>query len=107
MRESLSAIALCSLLVSAPAQACDLDGLVGWTLIAKKTVVAYVEDGVKEDGYQGCSYGRILVFSDGTGASCATYNYNYAYRPNAYVFSDGYSFKACIDDEMVDLRPLR
>lgn len=107
MRKSLSAIAVCSMFASAPAQACDLDDLVGWTLIAKKTVVAYIEDGAKEDGYKGCSYGRILVFNDGTGAACATYSYDYAYRPDAYVFSNGYSLKACIDDEMVDLRPLR
>ena len=107
MRKLSLCIAAFSILSSAPAQACDLDRLIGWTLIAKKTVVAYVEDGEKEDGYKGCSYRRILVFSDGTGVSCATYSYDYAYRPDAYIFTDGVSLKMCIDGDIVDARLLR
>ena len=86
---------------------CDLDDVVGYTLVDKKTVVGYIEDGKREDGYTGCSYGRILVFQDGTGVSCADYNYDYAYRPDAYIFMSGSSIKVCIDDEMIDVRRLR
>lgn len=107
MRKIALLLAASCMIASAPAQACDLDDVIGWTIVTKKTAISYIEDGEEEDGYIGCTYDRILVFSDGTGAACATYSYDYAYRPDAYIFSNGYRLKACIDDEIVDLRPLR
>ena len=104
---TLMAILIASL-VSFPAlAACDLDRVVGYTLAARKTVVAKIENDQREDGFTGCSYNRILVFDDNTGLRCAEYNYHYAYRPEAFIFVNSYSIKACIDGEMMDLQPLR
>jgi len=101
-------IATAALLTGASARAeCDLGEVVGWTLIAEKTVEGYVEDGKKEDSYEGCDYDRVLIFTDDTAVRCAEYHYSYAYRPEAYIFSDGTLLKACIDDDMIDLRRLR
>jgi len=98
----------CALAGYSPAVAeCDLGEVVGWTLIAEKTVEGYVENGKKDDSYEGCDYDRILIFSDQTAARCAEYEYSYAYRPTAYIFASGRLLKACIDDDMIDLQPLR
>lgn len=35
---------------------CDLSRVVGFTLVAKKTVVAYIEHGERVDGFNGCNF---------------------------------------------------
>ena len=50
-------------LVSSPAYAeCELDDVVGYTLIAAKTIDGYIEKGQRKDGFEGCDYDRIIVF---------------------------------------------
>jgi len=87
--------------------ACRLNRVVGYTLVAAKTVVAKIENGNREDGFSGCSYGRILVFDDNTGLRCAEYNYEYAYRPDAFIFIRGGDIKVCIEGYLYDMNPLR
>lgn len=106
----LKLIAVATLVaMSSPAYAsdCDLDEVIGWTLIAEKTVDGYFQDGNKKEGYEGCEHGRVLIFTDGTGVRCNEYTYHYAYRPDAYIFANGASLKACIDDDWVEVAPLR
>jgi hypothetical protein len=92
----------------APALAAvDLSELLGFTLIEEKTVVGYIEDGEYEDGYQGCRRGRILVFQDETGVICAEHNFDFAFRPTAFIFERGSSLKVVIDDEVMDARHVR
>jgi hypothetical protein len=86
---------------------CKLNRVMGYTLVAQKTVVAKIEDGKREDGFSGCTYGRILVFEDNTGLRCAEYNYEYSYRPDAFIFVRGSDIKACIEGYLYDLNPLR
>lgn len=106
MRTAAFLICLFLTIVSARAD-CLLDEVVGYTLAASKTITAYIdEDGTRHDGYEGCQFGRTLVFEDETGLKCQIYQYHYAYRPTAYIFVLGNSIKACIDGDMVDLGPL-
>jgi hypothetical protein len=101
-------LAICLALISMHASAaCRLGRVVGYTLVASKTVIAKIEDGKREDGFSGCTYGRILVFEDNTGLTCAEYNYEYAYRPDAYIFVRGSDFKVCIEGYLYDMNPLR
>ena len=94
--------------LSSPALAeCDLDDVVGYTLLASKTIEGRIDEGQREDDFEGCDFDRIIVFTDGTGVRCATYSYSYAYRPDAYIFSNGISMKMCVDDEYYDVRPIR
>ena len=72
-----------------------------------KTVVAKIENGKREDGFSGCTHGRILVFEDNTGLRCAEYNYEYAYRPNAFIFVRSSDIKVCIEGYLYDVNPLR
>lgn len=82
----------------------DLSDLVGFTLVQEKTIVGRIENGKYEEGYEGCTYGRILVFDDETGVECAEYNYQYAYRPTAFIFARGSSLKVVVDDDVMDVR---
>ena len=84
---------------------CDIDDLLGYTVIAKKTISARIDNGVKTEDYQGCEYGRIIVFSDGTGVKCQTYTYTYAYMPTAYIVTNGAGSKLCVENELVAVGP--
>lgn len=82
------------------ASANALDGLIGYTIIAKKTIVGSIEkDGTKKDAFEGCDYDRVIVFDDGTGVICKQYNYMYAYRPDAFVANNGSTIKLMVENE--------
>ena len=66
----------------------DLSQYSGYYIIGTKTIAGYVDkDGKREDGFQGCNFGRAIVFTDDTYAVCAGYGYHYAYRPHALLLS--------------------
>jgi hypothetical protein len=46
------ALAICLSLVM-PAAACRLDSMIGWTLIARKTIDGRIDKGVKKDDFEG------------------------------------------------------
>jgi len=87
--------------------ACDLDQLLGYTLIAEKHVSGFVQNAQWSDGFEGCSYGRTLVFDDNTGLLCLSYSYSSSRHPKAYIFSNGASMKACISDSLYDVAPIQ
>jgi hypothetical protein len=87
--------------------ACNLDRVIGYTLVAKKTVVAFIQDDKREDSFSGCQFGRVLVFDDNTGVRCTGYSYNYAYRPDAYIFVNSTLIKICIEGELFEVAQLR
>ena len=90
-----------------------LERLVGYTILASKTIKGWYDDDEREDGaFKGCRHGRVIVFTDGTGLTCAEYGYMYAYRPTAIIlgkridvggrsFTD---FKMVVEDEVYDMR---
>ncbi len=83
----------------------DISDYVGWQIIYSGTVTGYVdENGKKEDSFEGCEYGRILIVDYTKKVTCAEYNYSYAYHPDIVVLSNGSNLKACIDNEIYDVR---
>lgn len=84
----------------------DLRGLVGYTLVTSKTIAGYVKGSDVEDSFEGCEYDRVIAFTDGTGLRCASYNYSYAYRPEAFIFMRGSSVKMIVDGEIYEMMPL-
>jgi hypothetical protein len=84
------------LLSGSPSISCDLDSMVGWTLIARKTIEGRIDKGVRHDDFEGCEYDRIIVFTDNTGVRCTGYSYSYSYRPTAYIWANSYSLKMCV-----------
>ena len=97
-----------TLLFSSPALAeCDLSELLGYTLIAQKTIDGYIENGKRSDDFEGCDFDRIIVFDDNTGVRCMTYSYSYAYRPEASIFANGAVMEMCVDGELYNVGPIR
>jgi hypothetical protein len=86
---------------------CNLDRVVGYTLVTKKVVAGYIQNDKKSDEFSGCDFDRILVFDDNTGVRCSGYSYHYAYRPTAYIFVGSSALKLCIDGDWFDAAPLR
>jgi hypothetical protein len=106
------------LLITVPAHAGSsdkLEGLVGYTIIASKTIDGYRDsgpNGKRGDDFEGCDFDKVIVFRDGTSLTCAEYGYQYAYAPTAIIFakqisSGGHTFydvKMLVDDEVYDMR---
>lgn len=108
MRKVLGLAVGAAVMAAGPVQAgCDLDDYVGYTIVAKKTVQGWLDKGQKkaDDGFEGCEYGRIIIFTDNTAVVCQTYSYSYSYMPDAYLATDGFSWKMCIDGDDYNIRP--
>lgn len=71
-----------------------LSDFVGYTIVASKTVDAFVDKGKeKKDGFEGCDHDRVIVFTDGTGVVCRTYSYTYSYRPKAVILAQQFNYQ--------------
>jgi hypothetical protein len=99
---ALLTLGMCFAVLS-PALSCDLDNMVGWTLVARKTIAGRIDKGVRKDDFEGCEYDRIIVFDDNTGVRCTSYSYTYAYRPTAYIWGYGSSLKVCVGSSSFDV----
>jgi hypothetical protein len=95
-------------LLSTPPSFADLvnklDDLVGYTIIAKKTIKGwYDDDESEENAFKGCSHGRVIVFTDNRILTCAEYGYQYAYRPTAIILSNGSRYKMIVGNNVYDM----
>lgn len=110
MKTFVSVLALTCFGVSAlPSYAADaadvLAQLDGYTVILSATITGYRDsDGKREDSFNGCSHGRVIIFDNSKVLTCTTYSYTYSYRPTAVVLSNGSSFKMVVGDEVYDMR---
>jgi hypothetical protein len=82
----------------------DLSRYVGYTIVAVKTVVKSVDDDGEKTSFSGCTYNRIIVFDDGKYVTCASYGYQYAYRPRAIILSNGSSMIMVVGDDIYQVR---
>jgi hypothetical protein len=104
---AVAAVLVPSFLASEAWADCDLDGLVGYTLLAQKYIAGRIDKGIRNDDFEGCDFGRVIVFDDNTGVQCMTYSYTYSYHPRAYVFGNGNSMKMCVGSSMYAVGPIR
>lgn len=107
MKRILTAFTLSAFLASPAWSGCEVDisDYVDWQIIHSGTVTGYIDDnGVEQDSFEGCEWGRQLIIDFSLAVTCATYNYSYAYHPDIVVLSNGSSLAACIDDEMYDVQ---
>ena len=78
---------------------------VGYTVSATKTIVGYVdEDGKRDDSFEGCDFERKIVFQDNTYLTCASYQYHYAYRPEATLLVRNNSWIMLVDGESFEMK---
>lgn len=93
---------------SAPALADTADTLadyIGYTIAAKKTVVGWVDEDreKKGDSFEGCQYGRVIIFDDRSYLKCAEYGYQYAYRPEAVLLVRSGRIVMIVEDDAYDM----
>ena len=109
MRPRLAALLLSGTVIAVPqarAAGCDLSQVIGYQLVAMKTIEAYIERGQKLRGYKGCQPDRVLVFTDNTGLRCKGMSVQGGDLPRAYVFARSQTdIKLCIGDDMLDMAP--
>ena len=87
---------------------CDLDEVVGYQLVRKKTIEAFIDGGRRQFGYQGCVADRVLIFTDNTGVRCRGTVVQKLDVPAAYLFARSESdMKLCVGDQMIDVVPAR
>lgn len=105
MKRSIMFLLIMVFIYSACAYAFEQSELVGYTLIAEKTV---------EDEFEGCEFDKKIKFMDGTHLTCATYSYTYDYMPTAYIYAKRFEYKGdafydikmVVEDEIYDMRPI-
>lgn len=90
----------------------ELKDLVGYTIIASKTIDRWYDGDKQNNSFNGCSHGRVIVFTDNTTLTCAEYGYQYAYRPTAIILvkefsykgKSFYDYKMVVENEVYDMR---
>jgi hypothetical protein len=83
----------------------ELESYVGYTIVAVKTIAGYVDEKKgKKDDFEGCDSGRKIFFSDDTYLACSSYGYQYAYRPQALILSNGSRIVMLVDSDSYDIR---
>jgi hypothetical protein len=79
--------------------------LVGDTIVGVFTITGYQDpDGTGKNQFDGCQYGRTIIFDDSKVLKCFGYSYHYAYRPEALVLVRGGDFKMLVDGEIFDMQ---
>jgi hypothetical protein len=57
----------------------------------------------KGDGFEGCEYGKYILFSDGTYLVCRGYGYQYAYGATVMLLVNGSLIKMIVGDSVYDM----
>ncbi len=109
LRACLALAALCGVVRPGwAASGCDLGEVVGYQLVRKKTIEAFIDGGRRQFGYQGCVPDRVLLFTDKTGVRCRGTVVQRLDVPVAYLFARSESdMKLCVGDQMMDVVPAR
>lgn len=76
----------------------------GYTIAAVKTIDKWVSDDRTKSGdsFEGCDFGRYIVFDDGTYLRCNEYQYDYGYRPEAVILTKGSRVVMLVGDDSYD-----
>jgi hypothetical protein len=107
MRFVLAALLLFAAAVRpALADGCDLDRLVGYTLVWNKVINGYIEEGKRTRGFDGCNRDRVIVFADGSGVRCVDTFLHSATQPHGYLFArSNADLMLCVDGDLYKVAP--
>lgn len=72
----------------------QLEQLIGWTIVATKQVEGHKPEGKpKSDDFEGCDFGMIIYFTDGSSLECNSFGYQYAFMPKTIIFGKAMDYK--------------
>lgn len=102
-------VLLAALLEATPAvadPASTMRPYVGYTIVAVMTITGWRdEDGTGKDGaFEGCKYGRTIIFEGSKALQCSGYGYQYAYRPEAVILARNGIYKMLVESEAYDMQ---
>jgi hypothetical protein len=98
-------VVVLSCLISSIVFAVDLGRYVGFTIAGKKTIAGFQdEDGKHDTSFEGCNYGRRILFDDETYLTCTSYGYSYAYRPEAILLVRAGTWVMLVGDNSYQMR---
>ena len=90
-----------------------LSDLEGYYVLKVKTIDGWMDKDKKQkkSGFEGCDWDRVIIFDDGTTATCRTYSYSYSSRPKAALFvkpmthngTNFFSIKLLVDSNIYDM----
>ena len=90
-----------------------LSDLEGFYVLKVKTIDGWMDKDKKQkkSGFEGCDWDRVIIFEDGTTATCRTYSYSYSYRPKAALFvkpmthngTNFFSIKMLVGSDIYDM----
>lgn len=105
-------LAAVTLVAAAPVPAragCDLDALLGYQLVAIKTIDGYQDgDGKTHKGFDGCEAQRLVMFSDRSAVRCVAAAGRHLDAIKAYVFArNSYDLKLCVQDDLFEVSAIR
>lgn len=85
--------------------ASELSRYQGYTIAAVKTIDKWVSDDRSKSGdaFEGCDFGRYIIFDDGTYLRCNEYGYDYDYRPEAVILTKGTRVVMIVGDDSYDM----
>jgi hypothetical protein len=108
IRVILAAMALLACGTMARAAGCDLDQVMGYQVVASRTIQGHLENGKPVYGFEGCEPGRVLVFTDRTGLRCKGSGLAHLELPKAWIFAKSKDdLKLCVGDDLYDVGPLK
>jgi hypothetical protein len=86
---------------------CDLNTLVGYTLLFAKPIDSYIQGTIRTKGYEGCEPDRVLVFADNTGVRCKrVVRQHLEHLPTGYLFArNAGDLQLCVEGELFDVQP--
>ena len=71
-----------------------LEKSIGWTILESKIIASWQDSGEeKKDGFEGCNFGRIIFFLDGTRAKCNSFGFQFAFMPTAIILAKSVNYK--------------
>jgi hypothetical protein len=86
---------------------CNLDPVVGYQLVFAKPIVARIQNGKRETGYEGCEVDRVLVFADNTGIRCKDVLVKHTDEPpTGYLLGRSMGdLKLCVEGDLLTVIP--
>jgi len=82
-----------------------LEDYIGFSIAAVKNIERWQNrDGTESgDGFEGCDFERMIVFTDNTYLTCKGYRYKYAYNPKVVILSNGSAIIMVVGDDVFEM----
>lgn len=92
-----------------------LENLVGYTILESKVIDSWHDANGKNDSFEGCDLGRVIVFYDNTALTCNEKRHKRAFRPTAVILAkkltqegeSGYEYKMVVENDIYDMKKVQ